>query len=99
MFSRFQTGYRSNCPEFPKVHLYPVWVNSNFDPLWPDFHPLFAENIQYLQGFAVLYPMNMHFNASIYAFRWPKFSAIDYPVALQVIQHYPVDPHFRLEPV
>jgi len=28
-----------------------------------------------------------------------KFSAIDYPVALQVIQHYPVDPHFRLEPV
>ena len=74
MFNRFQTGYRSNCPEFSKVHLYPVWVNLNFDPLWPVFHPLFTENIQYSQGFAVLYPMNMHFNASIYTFGFPKVS-------------------------
>ena len=74
MVSCFQTGYRSYCPDFPQVHLYPVWVNSNFDPLWPDFHPLFTENIQYSQGFTVIHPMNMHFYASIYAFRWPKVS-------------------------
>ena len=56
------------------MHLCPVWVNSNFDPLSPNFYPLFTENIQYSQGFAVLYPMNMHFYASIYNFGFPKVS-------------------------
>ena len=74
MFSRFQTEYHSNCPTFLKGRLYPVWVSSNFDPLLPNLHPLFTENIQYSQGFAVLYPMNMHFNASIYNFGFPKAS-------------------------
>ena len=73
MFSRFQTEYHSNCPTFLKGRLYPVWVSSNFDPLLPNLHPLFTENIQYSQGFAVLYPMNMHFNASIYNFGFPNY--------------------------
>ena len=55
------------------MHLCPVWVNSNFDPLLSNFYPLFTENIQYSQGFTVIHPMNMHFYASIYAFRWPNY--------------------------
>ena len=55
------------------MHLYPVWVSSNFDPLLPNSHPLFTENIQYSQGFTVIHPMNMHFYASIYDFRWPNY--------------------------
>ena len=93
MFSRFRTAYHSNCPTFLKVRLYPVWVSSNFDPLLPNFHPLFAENIQHSQGFAVLYPMNMHFYASIYAFRWPKSPFRQGPIAPQVVLRFIIKKH------
>jgi len=56
----------------PKAHLYPVRINPNFDPLGPVPYPLFAEKIQYSQGFAVIHPTNMHFYASIYNFGFPK---------------------------
>ena len=56
----------------PKAHLYPVRINPNFDPLGPVPYPLFAEKIQYSQGFAVIHPTNMHFYASIYSFGFPK---------------------------
>ena len=81
-----------------------MWVSSAFDPLLQNFHPLFTENIQYSQGFAVIHPMNMHFYASIYDFRFPNFSRINFLLFLYFFAVFVplfelIRPFYNLRPV